>query len=264
MVIFDLDQMFASAGPAAGEILSLIWNIIKLLLFVGFLGYLWYYTTFNVRLLERKYTKGGRVTVTIKKAKKVFEKNLMHPQLKTFGTLGFGGKRVNEPPADCVFPFQASFGNTTMYDFIIKEGVYYPVSNTVLGRKYIVESGDNELQKDDKFMLWAKENGLQVTTIGNPENVVYSIQGSGLEVSRDFEAEQATLNNLINAADKYKNRKPIEIAAMYGLMIIIVVGAFITLIYAFYKSGQIIEAVNKGWEIFGEIGGEVAKQKLGP
>lgn len=257
-----MNQITDSAKPILIQLVGLIWSILQLILIVAVLGYIWYYTSYNVRILERKYTKGGRVIVTLKKAKKVFDKKLGHPQIKTFGLLGFKGKIINEPPADCIFPFQSGFGNTTMYDFVIKEGIYYPISNAVLGRKYIV--ANSELSKDDKFMEWAALNGLEIKSVGNPENVVYSIEGSGLEITRDFEAEQATLNNLINAADKYKNRKPIEIAAMYGLMIIIVIGAFITLIYAFYKSGQIIDAVNKGWDIFAQLGGKVVEQKLGP
>ena len=134
-------------------------------------------------------------------------------------------------------------------------------------KKYIVEKG-SELQSDDTFMSWARENGVEAKKIikqGEEEvAVVYSIEGSGLEVTRDFDAEQSTLNNLINAADKYKNRKPIEIAAMYGLMIIICVGAFVVLIYSFYKSGQVIEAVNRGWDLFPEIAKLVSEQKLGP
>ncbi|MBI2047485.1 hypothetical protein HYT26_04985 [Candidatus Pacearchaeota archaeon] len=263
MATFELGELTAKIGPALVQMLGLLWGILKLLGIVGFLLLIWWYTSYNVRLLERKFTKGGRVSISLKRAKKIFDKKLGHPQIQTFGFFGFGSKKLNEPPSDCIFPYQSSFGNSILYDYIIKEGIYYPISNVVLGRKYIVSS-DIQLQQDDKFMQWAQENGIEIKSIGNPENIVYSIEGSGLEITRDFEAEQASLNNLINAADKYKNRKPIEIAAMYGLMIIIVVGAFITLIYAFYKSGQIIDAVNKGWEIFKDLGGKVVEQKLGP
>ena len=265
MPVLNVDQLATQSTPFIKLILSWLWIITQSVLILGGIFYLWFYTTFKVRVLERKYTKGGRVIVMMKKAKKVFEKKLGHPQIQFFGIMGFKGKKINEPPADCIFPFQALMGgNTVMYDYVVKDGIYYPISNAVLGKKYIIDSTDKPLQQDDMFMAWAKENGLEIAAVGNPETIVYSIEGSGLEINRDFEAEQATLNNLINAAEKYKNRKPIEIAAMYGLMIIICVGAFVTLIYAFYKSGQIIDAVNKGWEIFGEIGGEVVKQKLGP
>jgi len=263
MAIFDMSQFSGNIAPLLKGTLGLLWQIVQLLLFLGALVYIWFYMSFNQRILERKYTKGGRVIATIKRAKKVFDKKLGHPQLQYFGILGFAGKKINEPPADCITPFSSMFGNTTLYDFIIKEGIFYPVANAVLGRKYIVDSNAG-LQQDDIFMAWAAENGIQVNSVGNPTTTVYSIEGSGLEVSRDFDAEQSTLNNLINAADKYKNRKPVEIAAMYGLMIIISVGSFITLIYVFYKVGSITDAINKGWEMFGEIGGKAVEQRLGP
>lgn len=265
MPTLNIDQLVTSSMPTIQNFLAVLWQIIKIVLGLGLLLYFWFYTTFKVRVLERRFTKGGRVIVTLKRAKKIFEKKLGHPQIQFFGVLGFKGKKINEPPADCQFPFTSLIvGNIIMYDYIVKDGLYYPITNAVLGRKYIIDTPDRSLQQDDSFMVYARENGLQVASVGNPETIIYSIEGSGLEVSRDYEAEQATLNNLINAAEKYKNRKPIEIAAMYGLMIIICVGAFVTLIYAFYKSGQIIDAVNQGWEIFKEIGGTVATSKSGP
>ena len=121
-----------------------------------------------------------------------------------------------------------------------------------------------EAEKNPVLMEFIKEKGFEVYPAGKEENVIYSVEGTGLELSRDFEAEQSTLNNLINAAEKYKNRKPIEIAAMYGLMIIIVVGGFVTIGYALYKTGQISEAVNQGWNIFGEWADLARAQKLGP
>lgn len=257
MPIFDFSQITSLATPILTQTLNLVWQIAKLLLILAGLALVWFYMSYNVRVLERKYTKGGRVIAMMKRAKKVIDKKLGHPQLKF---LGFKGKTLNEPSADCIIPFQSLIGNTTMYEFVIKEGIYYPIANAVLGRKYIIDSSQ-QLQQDDKFIEWAKENGIEVTAVGNPTDVVYSIEGSGLEVSRDFEGEQASLNNLINAAEKYKNRKPIEIAAMYGLMIIIVVGAFITIIYAFYKTGQLIPAINAvGEKLFSAVG----QTKLGP
>lgn len=265
MAILDINSLSAQAAPIAKATIGLVWSIIQLLLLLGALLYIYFYTSFNVRVLERKYTKGGRVIATIKRAKKVFDKKLNHPQLQFFGIMGFKGKQLNEPPADCIIPFQTGlFGNTVMYDFIVKDGVHYPVANAVLGKKYIVDTEDKDLQKDDAFMQWAGENSLIVQAVGNPHTVVYSIEGSGLEVSRDFDAEQASLNNLINAADKYKNRKPIEIAAMYGLMIICLVGVTIMVVYALYKVGSISDAVNRGWEIFDKLGSQVVSSKLGP
>lgn len=257
----NIDQMLVNLGPGLKSSLGLIWSITKILILLGALLFIFWYTSYNVRVMVRKYTKGGRVVASMKRAKKVFNKNLGYPQIQMFG---FGkAKKLNEPASDCIVPFQGLIGNSILYDFILKDGIYYPIANVVLGRKYVVDHNAN-LAGDDMFMTWARENGISVATVGNPEHVIYSLEGSGMEVTRDFEAEQSTLNNLINAAEKYKNRKPIEIAAMYGLMIIIVVGVFISIVYALYKTGQITEAVNQGWQMFGEVGKQVATQNLGP
>jgi hypothetical protein len=149
--------------------------------------------------------------------------------------MGFGGPVVNQPPSDCAFPIKGKLGNTTLYNFVKSDGIYYPVANTVLGKR---------VEKDGKMF--------------------YSIEGSGLEISRDFEAEKGTLNNLVLAGDKYRNRKPIEIAAMYGLMIIIVAGSFIVLGYAFYQTGKIQTAIFAMAEAAKEIGNTVASNQLGP
>ncbi len=256
----NLDSISSSFGETLGSIP--VKGITQGLLFLIFLYYAYILYSFNRKIMIREYTKGGRTTTKMIRGKKVFDKVLGTPQIQFFGTFGFQGKKIPEPPGDCIFPYKSKMGNTIMYDFLLKDGIYFPISNAILGRRYVMAGP--EAEKNPVLMEFIKEKGFEVYPAGKEENVIYSVEGTGLELSRDFEAEQSTLNNLINAAEKYKNRKPIEIAAMYGLMIIIVVGGFVTIGYALYKTGQISEAVNQGWNIFGEWADLARAQKLGP
>ncbi len=257
---FSLDTLSESFGGILGSIpVKGITN--GILILIG-LYYLYVIYSFNRKIMIREYTKGGRTITRMVRGKKVFDTVLGTPQIQFFGTLGFKGRKIPEPPGDCIFPYKSRMGNTIMYDFLLKDGIYFPISNAILGRRYVMAG--EEAHKDTALMDFIKEKGFEVYRAGKEDNVVYSIEGTGLELSRDFEAEQSTLNNLINAAEKYKNRKPIEIAAMYGLMIIIVIGGFVTIGYALYKTGQISEAVNEGWQIFGEWADLARANKLGP
>lgn len=261
MVEFGMEQIVDQIGPAISTTATVVVWAFYLTLILAAIWYVYFYFTFNVKVMLREYTRGGRTVIKIVRAKKIRAKTLSHPRLQFMGMLGFGGKVINQPPAECIYPYKTTFGNTTMYDFVVKDGLYYPVNNLVLGRRFIVQ-GKEDLNPE--FISQLKSEGYDVYKGAEHENVIYSTEGSGLELSRDFDAEQATLNDLIAAAEKYKNRKPIEIAAMYGLMIIMVVGSFIILFYAFYKTGQIGEAVNRGWEVFQAWGGAAQAQMQGP
>jgi len=243
------DQLGSYISPALDALTGFFWPILQFgFLLVG-LYYLWVFTSFNKKVMLREMTKGNRTIVKIVRAKIVKEKNLQHPQLQLFGTFGFQGKRITQPPSDCIYPYKSTFGNTTLYDFVVKDDIHYPISNTVLGRKYVL-TGENQEEVDSEVIDWAKEKGYAVAQNPGESNVVYSLDGSGLETSRDFDAEQGTLNDLISAAEKYKNRKPGEVYMLYGVVILAIVGGFITVVYSLFKAGQVTEAVNQGWELF--------------
>lgn len=263
MATLDIGQLTALVGPALDATITVVLWAAYLTAILGFVYWVFTYFNFNRKIMVREYTKGGKTVVKLLKAKRVTGKNLRHPKLKFYGMLGFGGKQINEPGSECIFPYKSTFGNTIMYDFIRKDGLYFPITNAVLGRRYVIAPSDIKETSED-LKEWVESLGYKVLESEEGKNVIYSTEGSGLEVSRDFDAEQSTLNDLIAAAEKYKNRKPIEIAAMYGLMIIMVVGSFVVLFYAFYKTGEIAEAVNKGWEIFSGVSDVVATSKQGP
>lgn len=231
----------AELGQSMGGVVSLsasiLWIVVQVIVVLGVIGYIWVYFSFNVKIMARELTKHNRTTVKILRAKKIIDKKLKQPKLQLFGMLGFGGLKIPVPPAECIYPYKSSMGNTTLYDFVVKDGQYYPVSNQVLGHKV----GEDKEGKE-----------------------IYSLDGSGLETTRNFDAEEASLNNLMNAADKYRNKPPIEIAAMYGLMIIVIVGSFIVIVYSIYKAGQIQDAITQGWDKFGQFSEVISQQKLGP
>lgn len=236
--------------PVLGVATGFFYGFLQIALIFGVLGYIWIYTSFNVKIMVRQMTRGNRTIVEMVRAKKSKEKNLDHPKLQLFGTLGFGGKKITQPPTDCIYPYKSKFGNTTLYDFVVKDAIYYPISNAVLGKKYIVTDKDQP-KVDEELNAWAKEKGYEIKeNPGDQANVIYSMEGSGLETSRDFEAEQATLNDLISAAERYKNKKPGEIYMLYGVVILAIVGGFVTVVYSLYKAGEVTSAVNQGWELF--------------
>ena len=68
--------------------------------------------------------------------------------------------------------------------------------------------------------------------------MIYSLEGSGLEISRDYDSEQAIQNNLIAKAETYRNQKPSVLYAMYGLAIILAIGSFIVMIYSWKQFGN--------------------------
>ena len=138
--------------------------------------------------------------------------------------MGFMGEVINEPPAECLVAHRSRI-TTKMYDFVRKDGLYYPVQNFVLG---VMRNVINEKTGES--------------------NTIYSLEGSGLEVNRDYDAEQAIQNTLIDKATTYRNRKPTEIIASYALMIITIITCGVVMWFA--------------WKQFGNMAGAIAS--LGP
>lgn len=232
---FSPDAISGAVGPALQITVAWIFAALVVCAILGILIYFFWLRSFNIKITVYELSKSNRTIVTYTKAKLVKQKDLSYPILKLVGQFGFHGDLINQPPSDCSFPIKGKMGNKLLYNFIKKDGIYYPISNAVLGKMYSKE--------------------------GKP---FYSIEGSGLEIHRDFESEKSTLNNLVLAGDKYRNKKPIEIAAMYGLMIIIVAGSFIVLGYAFYKVGVIEKAALVVAEAVREAGNSVSASQIGP
>jgi len=88
-----------------------------------------------------------------------------------------------------------------------------------------------------------KETGKIEIQIVKEEREVYSIQGSGLEISRDYDAEQAIQNTLIEKATTYRNKKPTEVIASFALMIITVIVSGVVMWFAWKNFGNMAGAI---------------------
>ena len=219
-----IDDFLAAAGPAAIQLVDVIIQFLKLGALLGIIGYGYILWKYDTKVNVREYSKGGRIITFTTRAIRIKDKNTGAPKLKFFGTFGFKGEVINEPPAECLVAHKSRI-TTKMYDFVRKDGIYFPIQNFVLGITHEVKNEKTgEIEK------------------------VYSIEGSGLEVSRDYDAEQAIQNTLIEKATTYRNRKPTEIIASYALMIITIIVSGVVMWFA--------------WKQFGNMAGAIAS--LGP
>lgn len=183
---------------------------------IGVVGcFIIYYWSFKQRALVLEYTKGNKTMGNFIKVRELKDK---HGQMKlrSFNIPWMiKGITINLPGSESIYPMK---GGKTMYVFIKKDALYFPVTNFVLGQLKI--NFDEVTQK---------------------EYLEYSLEGSGLEVGRDFDAEQAAFNELVEAAEKYKNKKPAEFVAMIGIAIILLLGVMFLVYYAIKKQGDIAE-----------------------
>ncbi len=214
-----VDQFLASAGPYVSQLLDVIWQFLQLFLLLGIAGYGYFLWRYDTKVNIRELAKGGRIILSTTRATVIKEKKTGAPKLKFFGMMGFRGEVISQPPAECLVPWKGRL-TAKVYDFVKKDGLYYPIQNFVLGMMREVE--------DDK----------------GEKKLVYTIEGSGLEVNRDFDSEQAIQNKLIEEATQFRNRKPTEIIASFALMIITIIVSGVIMWYA--------------WKTFGNIAGAIA------
>lgn len=214
-----IDDFIAQITPFLGQAFDVVWMVLRLVLLLGLIGYGFLLFTYNIKLNIREYSKGGRVINYTTRAVKVKDKKTGAPMLRTFGMMGIKGEMINEPPAECLISNKSRI-TYKMYDFVKKDGLYYPVQNLVLGIKKQYKDEDTGEIKE-----------------------IYTIEGSGIELSRDYDAEQAIQNTLIEKATSYRNKKPTEIIASYALMIITIIGSFIMMWYAWNQFGNIAQAI---------------------
>ncbi len=231
-----IDSFLASATPYVVQIMDLVWLIIQLVLLLAVIGYGALLLRYDTKVNVREYSKGGRMITYTTRARRFRDKKTGAPKLKFFGTMGLFGEIINEPPAECLIAFKSRVTHK-MYDFIKKDGLYYPVNNFVLGiKKEVIQEVEREFihpETKKKFVQTVKERAI-----------IYTIEGSGLEVNRDYNIEQELQNTLIEKATTYRNRKPTEIIASYALMIITIVVSGVVMWYA--------------WKTFGNVAGAIA------
>ena len=214
-----IDNFLAALGPAAVQLVDVIVQFMQLGLLLGVIAWLYLIWRFDTKLNIREYSKGGRVINRTSRAREIKEKNTGAPKLKLFGLMGFKGEIIPKPPAECLISNESRV-TRKLYDFIKKDGLYYPVKNIVLGVKHQVPN---------------KETGEM--------QEVYSIEGSGLEIDRNFDSEQAIQNKLIEEAVQFRNRKPAEIIASYALMIITIIVSGVVMWFAWKQFGNMAGAI---------------------
>jgi len=219
------DSIMPSITPYIGPVLDVIIQFIVLIFILVFIGYGFMLYMFSIKLNIREYSKGGRVIVSTTRAKKIIDKTTGAPKLMMFNVnpmIIFGlqkGVVINEPPSECLVPYKSRITNK-LYDFVKKDGMYYPVQNFVLGYKHEVI--------DEKT---------------GKKSEVWNLKGSGLEISRDYDVEQAIQNTLIEKATVYRNRKPTEIVASFALMIITIVVSGVVMYFAWNQFGNMAQAI---------------------
>ena len=230
-----IDSFISTIGPGVIQTLDVVWQILQLVIGLAVLGYGASLLTYDTKVNVRQYSKGGRMIAFTTRAKRFKDKKTGAPKLKFFGKLGFGGEVINEPPAECLIAYQSRVTHK-MYDFIKKDGLYYPVNNFVLGTKYEeIQEVEREFEHPEtkkKFKQIVKENVSR-----------YTIEGSGLEINRDYNIEQELQNTLIEKATTYRNRKPTEIIASFALMIIVIIGSFLMMWFAWKQFGNMAGAI---------------------
>jgi len=230
-----IDSFLATASPYVGQVLDTIWMIGQLLGILAVIGYGILLYTYDTKINVREYSKGGRVITYSTRAVKIKDKKTGAPKLKTFGMMGFKGEIINEPPAECLIANRSRITNK-MYDFVKKDGLYYPIENIVLGMTQEVEQ---EVEKE----FTHPETGEKFIQAVKEKKLIYTIEGSGLEVNRDYDAEQAIQNTLIDKATTYRNRKPTEIIASFALMIITIIVSGVVMWFAWKQFGNMAGAI---------------------
>ncbi len=237
-----IDSFLASAGPAVQQIVGVIGQFLQLFLLLGVLAYGFMLWRFDIKVHVRELSKGGRTIMSSQRAMSFKEKKTGAPKLRMFGTMGFGGEVISLPPAECLVPTRSRI-TTKVYDFVKKDGLYYPVKNFVLGVMQPMTVMVDEEKLDEKTGKMEK-TGKQIEKVYEE----YTIEGSGLEIDRNFDSEQAIQNKLIEEAVQFRNRKPTEIIASYALMIITIIVSGVVMWFA--------------WKQFGNMAGAIAS--LGP
>lgn len=230
-----LTSLMGTLGPLISQIMTIVFFFTKIMLGIVAISMGIYYLTFDCKMMVAQLVKGNRVIISEKRVREFKSKDGI-PKLKSFGIpFLMPAEVVNQGPSDSIYPYRSMLVKK-LYCYVKKDGIYFPVSNFVLGTATQNEDGTIE----------------------------YSIEGSGLEISRDFDAEQAAMNNQKDAVDRHKKKKPAEVVMAIGLMIvtILVVGAI--LIYGFAKTAQGALANAEAAKAIAQMGAQVAQQQLGP
>ena len=216
---FTPDQLVPMITPYLGPVMEIMGMVIQLIGILAFIGYAILMFMFDVRLHIREVAEGKRTIETSTRARRFIDKKTGAPKLKLFGIFGFKGEIMNEPPAECLVPTRSRL-TPRAYTIVKKDGLYYPVNNLVIGIRQKVF--DEKTQK---------------------EKEVYSLEGTGLEINRDYNAEQAIQNTMIEKAQIYRTKKPVEVVAAMAMVIIAMVVSGVIMWFAWKQFGNMAQAI---------------------
>lgn len=234
------DQIVPAILPYGKLVLGYLFLFIEIFGVMMGIGYVIMLFTFNVKVVVHEYTKGGRTIIRTTKARESKNSKTGIPELHFMHPTIFFGKKINAPPNDCAFPYKG-FMAKKAYCLILKDGMYYPVSNYIMGR--VKEQYNEETKQTERL---------------------YSTEGTGLEVSRNYDHEQAIINKLHNSALQFRNKKPVELVAMYGIVVISILVAGVIMVYSLKKIGDLFTTLQTLREpIQNAVEGAIS-QKLGP
>jgi len=249
MATLTPDQLGAAAQGIGIQVAQWAWLFIKILFFVGVFALGVYLVFFNIKVIVAEQAKNNRVILSSMRMREVKGKD-GKIKLNSFSLFNFiKGVGIDLPSSECLFPYRGTF-HRRCYTFVKKDGVYHPVNNFVAGLKYIVEDEIQDPNNPEKTIKIQRE--------------VYSLENSGLELTRDFNSEQAISNDLMAAADRYRNKKPVETFMLMGLMLVVIIGSFIVLFYAFKQVGSLSGAISQLSEPLKAGVSEAISQRLGP
>lgn len=219
MVGFSPDELMLQFAPVFKQLVGMSYIILSLIFGAGVIIYMISFLRFNVAIQVFERTKDGRTIIKFTKGVEVKDKKSGIVYLMFKSPTLFFGKKITCPPSNCIFPYKSIMAKK-LYALVYSDGQYLPVPNFIAGKKNIVtDEGGNQIEG-------------------------YSWEGTGLEIARDFDFEQSIINTMAIKADKYKNQKPIEIIAMYALMIIVIISAATIIIYSLKRVGDLFETMN--------------------
>lgn len=235
-----VDEFITAIGPYLGQTADVVFMVFQLLGILALIGYGFMLYMYDTKINIREYSKGGRTINHQTRAMKFRDRKTGAVKLRFFGIMGFRGDTINEPPAECLVAHKSRI-TPKMYDFVKKNGLYYPVENIVLGVKHKITDEETGETRE-----------------------VYSIKGSGLELNRDYNVEQEIQNTLIEKAVSYRNKKPTEVIASFALMIITIIVSGVVMYFAWTQFGNMAGAIASLREPLREGLAGAAQNIIGP
>lgn len=232
----EAGQILSQISPTITKIGGTLYTIGQLLLWVFGFAYVIMMFRYNVKVEIMEYIKGRRAVIRQTRAVEIFDKKNNKPLLRLWDFTIFWGKLINTPESECIFPYKSILAKK-MYKFVLKDGIYHPVPNYIVGKA--------------------------IKIINQETNQIEEIYG-GIETSRNFDVEEAIANKLERDAVKYKNKKPVEMVALYGVLAITIIGSIVIIVYSLKRVGDLFVTLQQLKEPIQNAVTAGIQQKLNP